>query len=123
MTGERGKYMSFGLNGQLDKTNMLLDLISVKQQAISSNIANVNTPGYVRQDVSFSQYLGKLDSPLETKMAKTIGPCPLVEERQGKVNIADELMAMQKNSLFYSVATRRANSLIQELKTVAQVGK
>ena len=49
-------------------------------------------------------------------MAKNIGPCPIMEERQGKVNIAEELMAMQKNSLFYSVATRRANSLIQELK-------
>jgi len=115
--------MSFGLNVQLDKTNMILDLITIKQQAISSNIANVSTPGYVRQDVSFQQYVGKLNSPLETKMAKTIGPCPLIEERQGKVNIAEELMAMQKNSLFYSVATRRANSLIQELKTVAQVGK
>ena len=114
--------MSF-MNGPIDKTNMLLDLITVKQQALSSNIANMNTPGYVRQDVSFEQYIGKLDNPLETKMAKNIGPCPLIEERQGKVNIAEELMAMQKNSLFYSVATRRANSLIQELKTVAQVGK
>jgi len=115
--------MSFSLNDQLDKTSMLLDLITVKQQAISSNIANINTPGYVRQDISFEQYIGKLNGPLETKMAKTIGPCPLIEEKKGKVNIAEELMAMQKNALFYSVATRRANSLIQELKTVAQVGK
>jgi flagellar basal body rod protein FlgB len=115
--------MPFNINSQLDKTNMVLDLISIKQQAISSNIANINTPGYVRQDIGFEQYIGKLDSPLETKMAKNIGPCPLVVEKQGKVNIAEELMAMQKNSLFYSVAARRANSLIQELKTVAQVGK
>lgn len=115
--------MSFGLNGQLDKTNLLLDLITVKQQAISSNIANINTPGYVRQDISFEQYIGKLNSPLETKMSKKIGPCPIMEEKKGKINIAEELMAMQKNSLFYSVAARRANSLIQELKTVAQIGK
>jgi len=115
--------MSFGLNGQLDKANLILDLITVKQQAISSNIANVNTPGYARQDVTFEQYLGKLNTPLETQLAKKIGPCPLMEERGGKVNIAEELVAMQKNSLFYSVATRRANSLIQELKTVVQVGK
>lgn len=115
--------MTFSLDGQLDKTNMMLDLISIKQQALSSNIANVNTPGYVRQDISFGQYIGKLNNPLETKMSKEIGTCPVLEERQGKVNIASELMALQKNSLFYSVATRRANSLIQELKTVAQVGK
>ena len=115
--------MSFGLNKQLDKTNLLLDLITVKQQSISSNIANVNTPGYVRQDIDFGQYIGKLNAPLETKMAKAIGPSPILEEKQGKVSIAEELMAMQKNSLFYSVATRRANSLIQELKTVAQLGR
>jgi flagellar basal body rod protein FlgB len=115
--------MSFSLNGQLDKTNMLLDLITVKQQALSSNIANVSTPGYARQDITFEQYIGKLNAPLETKMSKNIGPSPIAEEREGKVNIAEELMAMQKNSLFYSVATRRANSLIQELKTVAQVGR
>lgn len=115
--------MAFNFDKQLDKTNLILDLISVRQESISSNIANVSTPGYVRQDVSFETYIGKLNSPLETKMAKTIGQCPLLEEREGKVNIAQELMAMQKNALFYSVATRRANSLIQELKTVAQVGK
>lgn len=115
--------MPFNLNSQLDSTNMVLDLISIKQQALSSNIANVSTPGYVRQDVSFEQYIGKLNSPLETKMSKKIGPCPILEEKGGKVNIAEELMAMQKNALFYSVATRRANSLIQELKTVAQLGR
>jgi flagellar basal-body rod protein FlgB len=115
--------MSFNVDNQLDKTSLMLDILSVKQQAISSNIANVNTPGYARQDVDFEQYIGKLNSPLETEMAKKIGPCPLMEEKGGKVNIADELMAMQKNSIFYTIATKRANSLIQELKTVAQVGR
>lgn len=115
--------MSLNLNGQLDKANLILDLISIKQESLSSNIANLNTPGYVRQDINFEQYIGKLSSPLETQMAKKIGPCPLIEERKGKVNVAEELMAMQRNSLFYSIATRRASSLIQELKTVIQVGK
>lgn len=115
--------MPFNIDSQLDKTNLILDLISVKQQSLSSNIANVSTPGYARQDIDFEQYIGKLNSPLETKMAKKIGPCPIVEEREGKVNVAEELMAMQKNSLFYSIATRRANSLIQELKTIAQLGR
>ena len=115
--------MSLNLNNQIDKANLILDLISIKQESLSSNLANVSTPGYVRQDVNFEQYIGKLNSPLETEMAKKIGPCPLIEEKEGKVNIAEELMAMQKNSLFYSIASRRATSLIQELKTVIQVGK
>ncbi len=115
--------MAFSFNGSIDKTNMILDILGVKQKALSSNIANVNTPGYVRQDISFEQCLGQLDSPLETKMSKKMGANPIMEEKQGKVNISDELIAMQKNALFYSVATRRANSLFQELKTIAQLGK
>jgi len=115
--------MGFNFNSQIDKTNMMLDVISVKQQAISANIANVNTPGYTRQDVSFQQYLESINRPLETKMSKKLGANPIMEERQGKVSISEELIAMQKNALFYSVAARRANSLIQELKTIAQLGR
>ena len=115
--------MPFNIDSQLDKTTRMLDLIGVKQQALSSNLANMNTPGYARQDISFEQYLGKLDSPLEAKMEQKLGLGPTVDDRGGKVDVTTELMAMQKNSLFYSVATRRANSLIQELKTIAQIGK
>lgn len=34
-----------------------LDGFSLRHQAIAQNIANVNTPGYVKQDVSFEQSL------------------------------------------------------------------
>lgn len=107
----------------LDSANMILDLISRKQETIGANITNVNTPNYVRQDFNFSQYLGILNSPLETKMSKKMGPCPISPETGEKVKIAEELIAMQKNTLFYSVATRRVSTLIQEYKTVAGVGR
>jgi flagellar basal-body rod protein FlgB len=34
-----------------------LDALSMRHQAIASNIANVNTPGYVQQEVNFEQSL------------------------------------------------------------------
>ncbi|MFH0702800.1 MAG: flagellar basal body protein [bacterium] len=115
--------MGFNLNDPLDKTNLMLDLMAKKQQAISANISNVSTPGYVRQDVNFGQYLDTVNSPIETKLSKKLGPSPLMNERKGKVSIAEELVALQKNSLIYTLATRRVNAIIQELKTVAQLGK
>ncbi|OGI01248.1 MAG: hypothetical protein A2Y25_01820 [Candidatus Melainabacteria bacterium GWF2_37_15] len=115
--------MPFNLNAYLDKTNLVLDLVGARQKAISSNMANVNTPGYVRQDVSFEEYLDTINKPLQTQLAKKMGPSPLLTEKTEPVTLGDELVAMQRNSLLYSIAARRASMLIQEMKTVAQLGR
>jgi flagellar basal-body rod protein FlgB len=115
--------MPFDLNKNLDKTNLILDLIGARQKAISSNIANVNTPGYVRQDINFEEYLDTVNKPLETTLSQKMGPSPLVSDKGGDVVLAEELVAIQKNSLLYSIASRRASMILQELKTVAQLGR
>lgn len=107
----------------LDKTSAILSLISQRQQALSSNIANMQTPGYLRQDVSFDQVLGSTVSPLETQLSKKLGPSPLTETQGEKISVQKEFMLMQKNLLFYSLAARDASSKIQNIKTVIQVGK
>lgn len=48
----------------LDSSNMqvleaALDYASVRQSALSDNIANINTPGYQRKDASFASVLAK----------------------------------------------------------------
>ena len=115
--------MPFSLNREIDKTNLMLDLVSAKQKAISSNLANVNTPGYVRQDISFEEYLDTLNKPLQTQLSKKMGPSPLLTEKTEKVTLGEELVAMQRNSLLYSIAARRASMIVQEMKTVAQLGR
>lgn len=108
----------------MGKTNLMLDLISQKQRALGSNIANVDTPGYVRRDIDFSMYLGSMNSPLEIKMSTELGPSGVLEDRhRQEIDIAEELTEMQKNSLLYSMATRRMSNIITEMKTVINVGK
>ena len=51
----------------IGKTNLMLDLTAQKQKAISGNLANIDTPGYIRKDIDFSQYLGTIDSPLDSE--------------------------------------------------------
>ena len=109
--------------GPISSTLNALDLVAERHKALSSNLANMDTPNYRRKDISFSQYLGGLSNPLETKLAAKMGPSPVtVGTGEGKVNPATELSEIQKNSLLYTVATRRMTSLITEMKTVINMG-
>ena len=98
-------------------------MITKKQKAISANITNMNTPGYVRQDIDFGQFLGPAESPLETKLSQKLGPAPLANEKEGEVNPATELIDMSKNAMYYTLATKRVTTTIQELKQIAQIGR
>ena len=116
--------MTFTALDSMGKTNLMLDLISQKQRALGSNVANVDTPGYVRRDIDFSQYIGSMNSPIETKLSTKLGPSGVIEDRrEQEIDIAEELAEMQKNSLMYTMATRRMSNIITEMKTVINVGK
>jgi flagellar basal-body rod protein FlgB len=108
----------------MKSTGVLMDLIAKKQKAIGENLANLDTPGYERKDVDFGQYLGTMGSSLETKLSSKYGAAPVFDKTsQEEINPANELMALQKNSLLYTMATRRMSNIITEMKTVINVGK
>lgn len=108
----------------MGNTSLMMDLISQRQKALGSNLANVDTPGYVRKDIDFGQYLGSVNSPLETKLSQKLGPSAVIEERSyEEINPANELMELQKNALLYSMATRRMSNIITQMRTVVNVGK
>ena len=108
----------------MNDASFMMDLIAKKQKAIGENLANIDTPGYARKDVDFGQYLGSMGSSLETKMAAKLGSSAIFEEKSyEEINPANELMELQKNSLLYTMATRRMSSIITEMKTVINVGK
>lgn len=116
--------MTFTSLDSLGKTTLMMDLISQRQRALGSNIANVDTPGYVRRDIDFSQYLGSMNSPIETKLSTALGPSGMIEDRrEEEIDIARELSEIQKNSLMYTMATRRMSNIITQMKTVVNVGK
>ena len=116
--------MTFTALDSMGKTSLMLDLISQRQRALGSNVANVDTPGYVRKDIDFSTYLGSMNSPIETKLSTELGPSGIIEDRRKQeIDIAEELAEIQKNSLMYTMATRRMSNIITEMKTVINVGK
>ncbi len=108
----------------MGKVSLMMDLITQKQRALGSNLANIDTPGYVRRDINFADYLGTINNPLETKLSEVLGPSGVIEERKHEeIEPERELMELQQNSLFYSMATRRMSNIITEMKTVINVGK
>ena len=108
----------------MGKVSLMMDLIAQRQRALGSNVANVDTPGYIRQDINFGQYLSTMNSPLETKLSEKLGASAIAtDQTEDPVNPANELLQMHENSILYSMATRRMSNIITEMKTVINVGK
>ncbi|MBO6256811.1 hypothetical protein J6N69_02085 [bacterium] len=108
----------------MGRVSLMMDLIAQKQRALGSNIANVDTPGYIRQDIDFGQYLSTMNSPLETRLSEKLGPSAIAtQQSEEPVNSANELLKIQENAILYSMATRRMSNIITEMKTVINVGK
>ena len=107
----------------IQKSQLFLDLIAARQEAVSGNIANMDTPNYVRKDVEFSQYLNTVNSSLETKLSQRLGPSGIMETQEKMLSAEDELALMQKNSILYAMAAKQMTSAINEIKTVINVGQ
>ena len=107
----------------LKVSGKILNLLSKDQSIITSNITNVDTPNYIRKKSNFEDVIGSIRSPIETELAKKMGPSPLTSEQDGKVVLENELMNMQRNFLLYSMVTRRAGSLVTVIKGAAQIGR
>lgn len=120
-----------------------LDGASKRHEAISDNLANVNTPGYKRKEVSFEQKLEEAYIP-ESGWCSDLGPEgfkekskksiePVVNQvddtsmRNDKNNVDPdrEMAKLSKNTLYYSGTARMLkqqfnylNGLIQSLGRV-----
>ena len=103
-------------NSSMQRCNLMLDLVAQRQRALGMNIANVDTPGYVRKDINFQDYLGSMGSRLETDLSAKLGPSGVIEKQEEGVNVAQELAQMQENSILYAMATREMTSIITQMK-------
>ena len=116
--------MNYNSINSLSKTSNLLGLISERQKLLGANIANMDTPGYQRQDINFSKVMSNEGGALETKLAQKFDNGAVFTEKSNEmINPSEEVVQMQNNSLFYTVAVRRMSNIITQMKTVVNVGK
>jgi flagellar basal-body rod protein FlgB len=111
----------------LQSLRLALDEASTRQQAISSNIANVNTPGYQRMDVSSSFERAFSSALTDLGNGQSIGqmPDPSIETAavQGParpdgntVQIEQEMVGLAQNSAKYEFAAQMTSLNLHGLK-------
>ncbi len=107
-------------------TRKLLDGVALRQEAIAANIANAETPGYRRLDLSpnFAEQLkaslaaGDLANRSDTIRA-TLAPdahARALRPDGNNVEIEKELLEMNKNSVEHEFLTQIITNNIKQLK-------
>ena len=79
---------------------------SLRHQAIAQNLANVNTPGYRRQDVDFHSALqaampGGTEAVAATPIAAAVDPAAPMRADGNSVDVDSEAANLAKNALEY----------------------
>lgn len=117
-----------------------LDGSHLRQQAITQNIANVDTPNYKAKNVSFKQML---DAELQKKTLVAYRTderhIPFSNERKSpivwetrsttynhngnNVDIDVEMAELAKNQIYYNALIDRMNGQFQSLQTVIRGGR
>jgi flagellar basal-body rod protein FlgB len=122
----------------LNAAKAALDGLSLRQQMISRNIANVDTPGYVAQDISFEQTIKQAlkkaeQSTLSVSMTnarhlqplQTTGTVTTVNRPGGStrvdgnnVDIDTELSQMNEVGLRYQALTQMVSRSYSMIKSI-----
>ena len=94
-----------------------MDVLAARQALITSNIANIDTPGYRTVDLNFQQeFQGLLDGeessgfPLEVTGLR-------IKNDDNDVNMDRELRLLAENSIRFSAASTLAQGQIALLKS------
>lgn len=108
-----------------------LDAVALRQEAIASNLANLETPGYRRIDIapSFQSELARACASGDSRQIASLKPAIAVDSsavassKDGNtVNFEYEMMQLNQNVLAHALETQLVSSAIVRLK-MAITGK
>lgn len=131
--------MSF-FGGTINKLEQALNYSSLKNQAISNNIANIDTPGYKSQHVSFQNVLNsELKKPFIAKQTHSdhiefSSPSlrsPRIFQQENttynhngnNVDIDKEMTELAKNQILYESLIDRMSGKLRSLDMVIKGGR
>jgi flagellar basal-body rod protein FlgB len=104
-------------SGPLEK---YMDLLSVRQKLIASNIANVDTPGYKTQDIDFQS---EFQSAMNTGANAIQVPGLKVNNDGNNVSLDREARLLAENALRFNIATQLMHSQLSQLKSAIDEGR
>ncbi|MBE5813027.1 MAG: flagellar basal body rod protein FlgB [Clostridiales bacterium] len=113
------------LFGSLDKLGRGLDAAWTKNEVISSNIANIDTPGYKRRTVEFGNLLEEAKVNNLSKNGTALPGVKIsiddstdsMRTDGNNVNIDTEMVELAKNSIYYNLLSQKVTSEIQKIES------
>jgi flagellar basal-body rod protein FlgB len=105
------------LGAQLER---YMDLLSARQKLVASNIANVDTPGYLTQDIDFqSEFQNAAGGPPHAQTVEGLA----VRNDGNNVSIDRETRMLAENSLRFQAASSLLHSQIQMVRGAIKEGQ
>src|SRR5580693_8596755 len=109
------------INRLTDNLEQYMNVVSLRQKLVTSNIANADTPGYKTQDLDFhSSFQSALDggTPRPTELTN------LPAKNDGNnVDLDREARLLAENAMRFSVASSLMKSQLSSIKEAIQGGK
>lgn len=110
----------------LQRMERFLDITSLRQSLVSSNIANVDTPGYRTRDIDFRKEMERAAAPTQDTPPRPdireIGG--LIERPDGNnVSIDRETMALAQTQLQFQTGVALLKQEFKRLQTAITEGK
>jgi flagellar basal-body rod protein FlgB len=104
-----------------DSLEQYMNLVSMRQKLVASNIANADTPGYKTQDLDFQ---ASFRSAMDGGTAQPTAVSGLPTKNDGNnVDLDREARLLAENALRFSVASSLMKSSLTQVKEAIQGGK
>ncbi len=110
------------MNQTIDILTKLMDATALRQKVLSNNLANANTPGYLRKDVKFGNALAEaIKSGVDGRIQQVDPKVQIdteagVDERGNSVSIQKEMGEIAQNELLYNFATEMTSQKFSSLR-------
>ncbi len=121
--------MITGIDKSINLLEKMLNVSATKHKVIANNIANINTPGYKKLEVSFAEQLEKVIKDTSMNKFDAFQPKIVVskEDTNGtvrndgnNVDMDKEVSALMKNTLSYSVYTQLLAKKMELVKSAIE---
>ncbi|MEI6714522.1 MAG: flagellar basal body rod protein FlgB [Verrucomicrobiota bacterium] len=107
-----------------DAAKRMMDIAVMRQEALSSNIGNLETPGYKRVDLP-KDFQAVFTQALKAAQVKSVGAPELIQDLDSpaqrkdgnNVVLQEELMTMNKNAAEYEALTDFVSGTMKTLRT------
>lgn len=106
----------------LSVLSKMMELTTRKQQVIANNIANVNTPGYIRRDLSFEDEMNRIIKTSDWGSLRTFEGLVKMDETNtprndgNNVSITQEMNEMSQNGILHELTKKAFQSRVGLIK-------